>query len=363
MSRKAIIKRKLEPNSYSKETPRKISRVPIRRGPRQRLIKNNSKPTSFIKEPTINIPIVPIRNIRVITKPAPVQTYMKRSVTDTELFVAIQSSITNSTPLSYIRIGDGEVQLIKLLKHCGTEEIAIKNHALKHILLRYNERYTEDSQILNSWRKVIVTALKTSDYCGMFTPGEVTELMALGWLKDANKETTIRRYVSSKEMHNHYGIDTAKLKICSVMFNKGEQLGIIENFKQLVGDKRITIITNQTENLKKNHKFQINLGNQVDFITIKHEHGNPESKAFYQKDWVRSHFKDIKSHVVLFGMGGAAKELCNELKNDWGKCAIDMGSTLDAWAGIISRPSTANIWKHCLTVPVEGAPETDICYK
>ena len=147
------------------------------------------------------------------------------------------------------------------------------------------------------------------------------------------------------------------------MFNKGEQLGIIENFKQLVGDRRITIITSQTENLKNNRKFQINLGNQVDFITVKHEHGNPKSKALNQKDWVRSHFKDIKSHVVLFGMGGAAKDLCNELKNDWGKCAIDMGSTLDAWAGIISRPSTANIWKHCLTVPVEGAPETDICYK
>ena len=289
---------------------------------------------------------------------------MNRNITDAELFIAIQSSIANSTPLSYVRIGDGEIQIMKKILHCKTaDELNIRAHALKHIALRYNEVYTEDNPLMLKWRQGIIDTFKSSDYCGIFTTQEIEEMMALGWLKEARKEATLGRYVPNQDVFDYYGIDVNKLKICSVMFNKGEQLGIIENFKQLVGDRRITIITNQTENLKKNHKFQINLGNQVDFITVKHEHGNPKSKALNQKDWVRSHFKDIKSHVVLFGMGGAAKDLCNELKNDWGKCAIDMGSTLDAWAGIISRPSTANIWKHCLTVPVEGAPETDICYK
>tara|TARA_R110000823_G_scaffold314655_1_gene444277 strand:- start:6536 stop:7405 length:870 start_codon:yes stop_codon:yes gene_type:complete len=289
---------------------------------------------------------------------------MNRNITDAELFIAIQSSIANSTPLSYIRIGDGEIQIMKKILHCKTaDELNIRAHALKHIALRYNEVYTEDNPLMLKWRQGIIDTFKSSDYCGIFTTQEIEEMMALGWLKEARKEATLGRYVPNQDVFDYYGIDVNKLKICSVMFNKGEQLGIIENFKQLVGDRRITIITSQTENLKNNRKFQINLGNQVDFITVKHEHGNPKSKALNQKDWVRSHFKDIKSHVVLFGMGGAAKDLCNELKNDWGKCAIDMGSTLDAWAGIISRPSTANIWKHCLTVPVEGAPETDICYK
>jgi|TARA_R110000744_G_scaffold182588_1_gene301838 hypothetical protein len=289
---------------------------------------------------------------------------MNRNITDAELFIAIQSSIANSTPLSYVRIGDGEIQIMKKILHCKTaDELNIRAHALKHIALRYNEVYTEDNPLMLKWRQGIIDTFKSSDYCGIFTTQEIEEMMALGWLKEARKEATLGRYVPNQDVFDYYGIDVNKLKICSVMFNKGEQLGIIENFKQLVGDRRITIITSQTENLKNNRKFQINLGNQVDFITVKHEHGNPKSKALNQKDWVRSHFKDIKSHVVLFGMGGAAKDLCNELKNDWGKCAIDMGSTLDAWAGIISRPSTANIWKHCLTVPVEGAPETDICYK
>lgn len=289
---------------------------------------------------------------------------MNRNVTDAELFVAIQNSVANSTPLSYVRMGDGEIQIIKKILHCKTaDELNIRAHALKHIALRYNEVYTEDNPTMLKWRQAIIDTFKSSDYCGIFTTQEIEEMMALGWLREARKEATFGRYVPNRDIFDYYGIDVDKLKICSVMFNKSEQLGIIENFKQLVGDRRITIITNQTENLKKNHKFKTYLGNQVDFITVKHEHANPNAKALNQKDWVRSHFKDIKSHVVLFGMGGAAKDLCNELKNNWGKCAIDMGSTLDAWAGIISRPSTANIWKHCLTVPVQGAPETDICWK
>ena len=198
---------------------------------------------------------------------------MNRNITDAELFIAIQSSIANSTPLSYVRIGDGEIQIMKKILHCKTaDELNIRAHALKHIALRYNEVYTEDNPLMLKWGQAIIDTFKSSDYCGIFTTQEIEEMMALGWLKEARKEATLGRYVPNQDVFDYYGIDVNKLKICSVMFNKGEQLGIIENFKQLVGDRRITIITNQTENLKKNHKFQINLGNQVDFITIKHEH-------------------------------------------------------------------------------------------
>ena len=40
-----------------------------------------------------------------------------------------------------------------------------------------------------------------------------------------------------------------------------------------------------------------------------------------------------------------------------------MGSVLDAWAGIISGPSYGNTWAQCLTVPINEAPTTDICYR
>ena len=93
-------------------------------------------------------------------------------------------------------------------------------------------------------------------------------------------------------------------------------------------------------------------GNSVDFISVKHNHASTD-KTFYQREYIRSQFKNIKTHVVVFALGLAGKDFCSELKNNWGKCAIDMGSTVDAWAGSISRPSFGNIDSHCLTVPID----------
>jgi hypothetical protein len=283
---------------------------------------------------------------------------MKRTISDAELFNAIKNSIKNKTPLSYIRLGDGEIQIMKIPQHCNTpDETNMRKIALTHICKRYNVDFNEDCEFLLRCKKIIIDSINASDYLGLFTPEEIGELAIKGMRINAN------RYAPNKEILNYYNIDSSKLKICSVMFNKGIELGIISNFKKLIGDQRITMITNQTANLKANKKFQEVFGDSVDFINIKHEHGNPNAKALSQRVWLRSQFKDIKNHIVLLGVGHAAKDLCNELKNDWGKCAIDMGSVLDAWAGIISRPSYGNVWSQCLTVPVNEAPSTDICYK
>ena len=117
-----------------------------------------------------------------------------------------------------------------LIIHCKTaDELNIRAHALKHIALRYNEVYTEDNPLMLKWRQAIIDTFKSSDYCGIFTTQEIEEMMALGWLKEARKEATLGRYVPNRDVFDYYGIDVDKLKICSVMFNKGEQLGIIEN--------------------------------------------------------------------------------------------------------------------------------------
>jgi len=289
---------------------------------------------------------------------------MNRTVTNQELFKAIENSITNKTPLSYIRIGDGEIQILKTPQHCNTpNEVNIRQVALTHICKRYNEVFVEDCSFINKFRKIIKDSIKDGDYVGMFTFEEIDDLMKTGWREGCNYDETIRMYVPNTAILNYYEIDHKKLKICSPVANRFEPIGIIENFKKLIGDQRITIITSETDNLKANKRFKDTFGDNVDFISVKHKHATNTDKAFFQREWVRSHFKDIKNHVILFGLGGAAKDLCNELKNDWGKCVIDMGSVLDAWGGVISRPSYGNIWSQCLTVPVNEAKETNICWR
>ena len=48
-------------------------------------------------------------------------------------------------------------------------------------------------------------------------------------------------------------------------------------------------------------------------------------------------FEKIKEDVVLLGVG-LQKDYGVILRDEFGKIAIDMGATMDAWAGIISRP-------------------------
>ncbi len=286
---------------------------------------------------------------------------MSNIVSDAQLFKAIKSSIDNRTPLSYIRMGDGEFQLMKLPKHCNSlAEINLRNLQLKHIIARYGEEFTEDNYFLKQWRADIVDAIRNSDYCGIFTVPEINEMIKTGWREGCNYDETIRMYVPNPAILESYDIDVNKLKLCSPMFNRSKELGIVDNFKNLIGDQRFTMITNRTNELINNTKFKTLFGENVDFITVDHKHGVKESKALLQKEYVKSQFKDIKNHVVVFALGSAAKSLCNELKDDWGKCALDMGSVIDAWAGIISRPSYGDLYSYCLTVPTKEAPKTNI---
>jgi hypothetical protein len=275
---------------------------------------------------------------------------MNSNITNDELFKAIQLAVKDKTPLSYVRLGDGEVQLLKLPIHCQSpSDEEIHTLSLTYIFRRHNETYTKDayetSLFLQKFKKIILDSIKGSDYLGMFTYQEIINLREMG-------ETSVdNNYVASKVVFDYYNIDTTKLKICSPVFNRYPALGYIDNFKELIGNERITIMTDMTDELKENKKFKDTFGDSVDFISVKHNHATDTDKSFYQREYLRSQFKNIKTHVVLYGLGGGAKDLCNELKNDWGKCVIDMGSVLDAWAGHISRPTYRGFWGHCLTVP------------
>jgi hypothetical protein len=47
--------------------------------------------------------------------------------------------------------------------------------------------------------------------------------------------------------------------------------------------------------------------------------------------------ENIKEPVVLLGIG-LQKDYGVYLKENYGKIALDMGATLDAWAGLFTRP-------------------------
>ncbi len=58
---------------------------------------------------------------------------------------------------------------------------------------------------------------------------------------------------------------------------------------------------------------------------------------FRNRDEFLKSFEKIKEDVVLLGVG-LQKDYGVILRDEFGKIAIDMGATMDAWSGIISRP-------------------------
>ena len=266
-----------------------------------------------------------------------------------DLLKAIKSSIKNKTPFSYVRLGDVEVQFLKLPDHCLNDfEDRIHQEIFSLLFRRHGKKYIRaahsDSLFIHKIQKIVLRAINSSDYLGMFTYKEVLDRGALIGFDD--------RHVLMQSVIDYHKIDLDKFNTCSPLHNREVALGNIDNFKELIGNERFTIITDMADELKDNKKFQDIFGDNVDFISVKHNHASTD-KTYYQREYIRSQFKNIKTHVVVFALGLAGKDFCGELKNDWGKCAIDMGSTIDAWAGSISRPDFANTFSHCLTVPID----------
>jgi hypothetical protein len=266
-----------------------------------------------------------------------------------DLVNSIKSSIKNKTPFSYVRLGDGEIQFLKLPEHCrNSHEDDIHCEVFAAVFNRHGKKYSRaahlDSLFIHKIQKIVLRAINSSDYLGMFTFKEVLDRSAYMGLND--------RYVPSEIVLDYHKINLDKLNICSPLHNRDPELGNIDNFKELISDERFTIMTDMAKELSKNQKFQDTFGDNVDFISVKHKHSSTD-KTYYQREYIRSQFKNIKTHVVVYALGGPGKDFCSELKNDWGKCVIDMGSTVDAWAGSISRPSFGNKFSHCLTVPID----------
>ena len=53
---------------------------------------------------------------------------------------------------------------------------------------------------------------------------------------------------------------------------------------------------------------------------------------------VEDNLHKIKEKIILIGSGGVGKTIGKTLKEKYGKIVIDVGSLLDAWAGVYTRP-------------------------
>jgi hypothetical protein len=124
---------------------------------------------------------------------------------------------------------------------------------------------------------------------------------------------------------------------------RSEELGNVHNFSKILDGRGLHIISPNTDILESKNLSKI-LNCEVSYTKIGR---NPNTVIHHKEELIKSTSK-ITKKIVLFGVGAAGKYIGPHLKNNYDKICLDFGSTLDAWANIISRGWFNTTQKHLL---------------
>lgn len=239
--------------------------------------------------------------------------YLQPNLTNTEALNIIRTKIQKEEPFSLIRFGDGENYVLR--KTPPSEAIN------KKYCQAFGYNYPEESK--NFWNdsyERVSSALINADMIGVmdFTT-KIGKLMERG---DDWK-------IYDEEFNKITGREISSLMICDHMICRSEEMGALSSMKELCDGKDIHIVSPNVEALKENNIGKI-LEANVTYTK------NPYSINFNNRDSVIREFENISAPVVLFG-SSLNKDYGTILTKEYGKIALDMGATLDAWASMMTR--------------------------
>ena len=224
----------------------------------------------------------------------------------------IKEKIKSKTPFVLTRFGDGELYILK------------KSYSKDFLETRckmWGYQYPEESDdYVNDASAIIKKAFLESDVIGFMDPN--TKVVKI----DYNPNI----WSIEKDEVKLWGRNLEDTKICDHMISRSFELGNIDSMKNVLNGHSVNIITPNTEDLIPKH-LEKRLGVEVGFT-----HHSTDVNFRNRDEFLKS-FEKIKEDVVLFGVG-QQKDYGVILRDEFGKVAIDMGATMDAWSGIISRP-------------------------
>ena len=236
--------------------------------------------------------------------------------TDQQLYEILKHHINNDLPLALVRLGDGEIAILK-----GTAAPALRKRFCSYNGYVWN---VNGDECLSLAKQILRDAIKNSDILGVL-----------------DKSTPIGKKVySNKWVLPADFLQGNNPKICNHQVTRGTILGDITKFKEIINGKDIHIISSRTAALKNNNLAQ-RLGVNVSYTQVEFKSSIKNRQHIFDK------IDKITEHIVLVGIGVKGKDIPAYLR-DKGKVCLDWGATIDAWAGIASRPWFANLQKHCL---------------
>lgn len=256
------------------------------------------------------------------------------NVSNKDLLSKIKDSIKNKQPLSIVRCGDGEFHILKNKNDFNKKTSLTHNGAMRNILIRNNvweckthvsptgkqlvcECY-QDQQIVTAWinniRGFISEAIKNADYVGLIIPNEDDQF-----------------YGILPHILLRHGINPDSIKPINSLFMRTPEFGSLSSFKNIIQGNDIHIITPNVSEFKK--------AGIADLLNVNVSYTDISTDRSYKlRDSIKESILKSDKKIFLFGGGSAIKDLIPWSAKTKNAVSIDVGSVLDAWVGLNSRP-------------------------
>lgn len=250
--------------------------------------------------------------------------FLKPTISDIDFYRLIEESIKNNKPLSMSRFGDGEIAFLNrdvplsLKKRFCTEW----GYTMKN--------YQEGEDLIY---EILIDAIKNIDYFGVMDLNSAVSKR----IKANNYNWGVNADLVGKFR------DLNKINAVDHQITRGPLFGDILKFKEILNGNDLHIVSSRSNDLKKNGIDKI-LGANVTFTQVDYK------TPLRDHDKVVDKVKGIKENVVLLSLGILGKDIPHKIVGNTDKICLDYGATIDAWAGIISRPwfNKGGLQNHCL---------------
>ena len=245
---------------------------------------------------------------------------IKTNIPNSLMISTLKSYIEKGKGLSLTRIGDGEIHILN-------------NRLTPHLSNLFTGVFGYDDPMegLKDSRKILLKSLKNSDYIGIMGDNEISSnLNERKWKWDLE----LKFLEESKRTKEYNFFD------CMIVRNI--ELGSPIGFREVIKDNPICIVTPIVNDLMKN-KLEKHLGINISYVKVP-KGGNLKNRNKYFKE-----LDKIAESIVLVSNSLFGKDFPSYLSNK-GKICIDMGATLDAWSGKITRAwfEPGESQSHCL---------------
>ncbi len=248
--------------------------------------------------------------------PPQINTSLKYDVNMRVIEVAslIKESLKSKTPLSIIRLGDGEAAVV------GYPEFTPTNEFERNLRVFFGKNTLNKQQQL-AFMQQVKTAISQADIIGVHSGDVVTRSNVIRYFMDVYNLVSPNTKIAGSSLHRNL----QELNLYKSFLNNLDEIGIItcrdvaENIKKTFHIKNVIVY---------------NVPEEVKFAKDK----NSVSRHYPER------FEELRNTLIvskagtlfLVGAGPLGKVYCQWIKEKRG-IALDIGSVFDAWAGLNTR--------------------------